>query len=65
MNERAEWARLCAKTSDARRLAETSLEKTRTEDGAEWMEILFEPLGELPPEAFKCKISQAEGTPSL
>lgn len=27
MNERAEWARLCAKTSDARRLAETLLEK--------------------------------------
>ena len=25
MNERAEWARLCAKTSDARRLAETLL----------------------------------------
>ena len=65
MNERAEWARLCAKTSDARRLAETPLEKARAEDGAEWIEILLELLGELPPEAFKCKISQAEGTPSL
>ena len=65
MNERAELARLCAETSDARRLAETLLEKALTEDGAAWMEILLELLGKLPPEVFKCKISQAKEKPSL
>lgn len=65
MNERAEWARLCAETDDTRKLAETLLEKALTEDSAAWMEILLEMLGELPPEVFKCKISQAKETPSL